>query len=82
MDVEQQQATWRQLSLFGWEAGSVRPGGSGEDGTGAAAFEGWQASTAWTRRRALASTLMGRVCERENLSRAHKRVKANRVAPG
>jgi hypothetical protein len=70
MDAEQQQGTWIQLSLFQEEMGSVRPGASGEGGTGPAASEEWQASTALTRRRALTGDLMERVCERENLNRA------------
>jgi RNA-directed DNA polymerase len=82
MDVEQQQGTWIQLSLFEVEAGSVRHGAKGEGGTGPAAHEEWQASTALTRERALTGSLMERVCERENLNRAYKRVKANRGAPG
>jgi hypothetical protein len=55
MDVEQQQGMWTQLSLFEWEEGSVRPGASGEGGTGPAAYEEWQAFTALNRERALAS---------------------------
>jgi RNA-directed DNA polymerase len=82
MDVEQQQGTWTQLSLFEVGEGSVRPGASGEGGTGPAACEEWQASTALTRERALTANLMERVCERENLNRAYKRVKANKGAPG
>ena len=82
MDVEQQQGTWTQLDLFEEEVGSVRPGASGEGGTGPTACEEWQASTALNRERALASDLMERVCERENLNRAYKRVKANKGAPG
>ncbi|HSR35367.1 MAG TPA: group II intron reverse transcriptase/maturase [Anaerolineae bacterium] len=82
MDAEQQQGTWTQLSLFEVGEGSVRPGASGEGGTGPAASEEWQASTALTRRRALTGDLMERVCERENLNRAYKRVKANKGAPG
>jgi RNA-directed DNA polymerase len=82
MDVEQQQGTWSQMSLFEWREGSVRPGASGEGGAGSTACEEWQASTALNRERALASDLMERVCERENLNRAYKRVKANRGAPG
>jgi len=70
MDVEQQQGTWTQLSLFEWEAGSVRPGASGEGGTRPVACEEWQASTALNRERALTSNLMERVCERGNLSRS------------
>jgi RNA-directed DNA polymerase len=82
MDVEQQEGTWTQLSLFEVEAGSVRPGVSGEGGTGPAASEEWQASTASNGERALTGNLMERVCERENLNRAYKRVKANKGAPG
>jgi len=82
MGVEQQQGTWTQLSLFEGEVGSVRPGASGEGGTGPTAFEERQASTALNRERALAGDLMERVCERGNLNRAYKRVKANKGAPG
>jgi len=82
MDVEQQQGTWTQLSLFEVEVDSVRHGASGEGGTGSAVHEEWQASTAWNRERALTGDLMERVCERENLNRAYKRVKANKGGPG
>jgi len=63
MDVEQQQGTWSQLSLFESETGSVRHGASGEGGTGPAAHEEWQASAALNRERALTGNLMERVCE-------------------
>jgi RNA-directed DNA polymerase len=82
MGVEQQQGMWTQLSLFEGEVGSVRPGASGEGGTGPAALEEWQASTALNRERALTGRLMERVCDRENLNRGYKRVKANKGAPG
>jgi RNA-directed DNA polymerase len=82
MDVEQQEGTWTQLSLFEVETGSVRHGARGEGGTGSTAYEEWQASTASNRERALTGNLMERVCERENLNRAYKRVKANKGAPG
>jgi RNA-directed DNA polymerase len=82
MDVEQQQGTWIQLNLFERGEDSVRPGASGEGGTRAAALEEWQASTALNRERALTSDLMERICERGNLNRAYKRVKANKGAPG
>ena len=82
MDVKRQQGTWTKLGLFEREAGSVRPVASGEGGTGTGACEEWQAATALTRRRALTGDLMERVCERENLNRAYKRVKGNKGAPG
>jgi len=82
MDVERQQRTWRQLPLF--EAGTTheRPDTSGDGRTEAVVIEEEQASTALNRERALANGLMERICERENLSRAYKRVKANGGAPG
>lgn len=82
MGGEQQQGRWTQLSLFEREVGSVRPGASGEGGTGPTAYEERQAPTALNRERALAGDLMERVCERGNLNRAYKRVKANKGAPG
>jgi hypothetical protein len=72
MDVEHQQGTWTQLKLFEVETGSVRHGASGDGGTGAAASEEEQASTALNRERALTSKLMERIGERENLNRAYK----------
>ena len=82
MDVEHQQGTWAQLKLFEVETGNVRHGAGGDGGTGAAANEEEQASTALNRERALTSKLMERVGERENLNRAYKRVKGNKGAPG
>ncbi|MFO7742410.1 MAG: group II intron reverse transcriptase/maturase [Anaerolineae bacterium] len=81
MGVEHQQGTWTQLKLFDTE-GSVCHGASGKGGTGAAACEEGQATTALNRERALTSRLMEKVCERENLNRAYKRVKSNKGAPG
>jgi len=82
MDVERQQGKWTQPSLFEAREGQVRHGGSGEGGTGAGPTEESQADTASTRGRALASGKMERICERENLNRAYKRVKRNKGAPG
>lgn len=82
MVVEHQQRTWRQLSLFEAATARERPGVSGNGGTEPAACEEEQATTALNRERALTNNLMERICERENLNRAYKRVKANRGAPG
>jgi len=82
MVVERQQRTWRQLPLFGEGAAHVRPGASGDGGTEPAACEEEQATTALNRKRALTNGLMEKICERENLNRGYKRVKANRGAPG
>jgi len=71
-----------QLSLFGAEA-VVRPSGGGEAGSQSALVEERQALSMSKGNRALtAEALMERICERENLNRAYKRVKANRGSPG
>jgi len=82
MGVEQQEGTWRQLSLWEEGEGDVRHGANGEGGTQSRANEERQAATAWNRERALTQGMMERVCERENLNRAYRRVKANRGAAG
>ncbi len=82
MDVEHQQGTWTHLRLFEAQEGSVRHGAQGKGGTEPAACEEEQATTALNRERALTNNLMEQICERENLNRAYKRVKANRGAPG
>jgi RNA-directed DNA polymerase len=81
MGAEQQQGTWYQPSLL---AGldDERHGTGGEGGTGTAVSEERQAPTASERERALTSDLMQQVCERDNLNRAYKRVKANKGAAG
>jgi RNA-directed DNA polymerase len=82
MATEHQEGAWTQLRFFEAEEGSVRHGVSSEGGTGTAAHEEGQAATASSRERALTSNLMEKVCERENLNRAYKRVRANKGAPG
>jgi len=82
MRVERQEGTWYQLSLFEGRADGVRHDAGSEDGIGAGADEEQQTLTALHRERALTSELMERVCERGNLNRAYKRVKANKGAPG
>jgi RNA-directed DNA polymerase len=55
---------------------------SGRGGTESAAGEVLQASTALEQQRALTISLMEQVCERDNLNRAYKRVKANKGSAG
>src|SRR4028119_311116 len=83
MDVAPQQGTAYQLSLFGGEGEVVRSFGGGEGGSRSAPAGERQASTASEGYRALATAyLMERICERENLNRAYKRVKQNRGSAG
>jgi len=82
MGAERQQGMAYQPDLFDGSGDGVRLGAGGEGGTGAAAREESQMPTASERKRALTGDLMERVCERENLNRAYKRVKANKGAPG
>jgi RNA-directed DNA polymerase len=83
MGVEQQQGTDDQLSLFAGAAAFERSFAGGEGGNGTAAAGERQATTASEGNRALATdALMEKVCERENLNRAYKKVKSNRGAPG
>jgi RNA-directed DNA polymerase len=83
MGVEQQKGTEDQLSLFTGGAAFVRSFVCGDAGSGTAAGGERQANTASEGNRALATdALMEKVCERENLNRAYKKVKSNRGAPG
>jgi RNA-directed DNA polymerase len=82
MGVERQQGTSYQLSLFEATEDDVRHGAGGDGGTGSTACEESQTPTASDRERALTSDLMERICERANLNRAYKRVKANKGAAG
>jgi RNA-directed DNA polymerase len=83
MDVERQQGAADQLSLLGGEQAVVRPSGGGEAGSRSVPGEERQASPVLEGNRALAmDALTERICERENLNRAYKRVKANRGSPG
>ena len=83
MSVEQQQGRAYQGDLFD-EAllKALRPGASGDGGTGTGASEERQALTALGQQRALTQGLMERVASSANLNQAYKRVKANKGAPG
>lgn len=81
MGVERQPITGDQLYLFE-ELAPVRPGADGEGGTRAAACGESQASTVLDQQRALTTNLTEEVCNRENLNRAYKRVKANKGSAG
>jgi RNA-directed DNA polymerase len=61
---------------------SMRPGAGGNGATESAAYEESQAPPASPEGRALVYDLMERVCHRDNLNRAFKRVRANKGAAG
>jgi RNA-directed DNA polymerase len=82
MGKERQTTTARQLDLFQDQQPAVHPGAGGEGGTGPAAREASQLSTASEQHRALTDALMERICAHENLNQAYRRVKANGGAPG
>jgi len=83
MNAEPQQGRAEQLSLFGATEARVRPSGGGEAGSRSALAGERQASPVLERNRALVTeSLLERICERENLDRAYKRVKSNRGRPG
>lgn len=85
MGVEPQQGgASRQRLLFESREDAPRPETAGTGRTYAGIIEEWQATAALDRKRALAPEryLMEAICDRENLNRAYKRVKANRGAPG
>ena len=80
----QQSAAYRQLDFLEslGEPEAVHLDAGGDGATGPAACQEWQASAARHQGRALAQGIMERVCQRENLNRAFKRVRANKGAPG
>lgn len=84
MGVKRQQGGGdRQLSLFDDDTLALsRHGAGGEGGTGPAACEEPQTTTALNPARALTQHLMEEVCRRDNLNQAYRRVKANKGAAG
>lgn len=79
--MERQQGRWYQLSYM-TQLDDVRHDPKSEGGTGTSGSEEPQVSTASDRERALTRDLMERICERDNLNWAYKRVKANKGSAG
>jgi RNA-directed DNA polymerase len=82
MRTERQQGGWYQRRLFGADGEPLRPAQGGADGIPPARREEPQTLTASDRTRTLTDDLMERICDRDNLNRAYRKVKANKGAPG
>jgi RNA-directed DNA polymerase len=82
MDVERQPGRPYQRLLFPELEEGLRHGAAGAGGTQPGACVESQAFAVSEPARALTAQLMEEVCQRENLNRAYRRVKANRGAPG
>lgn len=82
MRAERQQGRWYQRRLFGADGEPLRHGQCGADGIQPARFEESQPLAASDQTRALTDNLMERICDRDNLNRAYRKVKANKGAPG
>jgi RNA-directed DNA polymerase len=82
MRAKRQEGGWYQRRLFEDDAEPPRHGQGGEDGIQPARCEEPQPRTASDRTRALTVDLMERICDRDNLNQAYRKVKANRGSPG
>lgn len=82
MRGERQQGRGYQRQLLGADGEPLRHGQRGADGIQPARFEESQPLAASDQTRALTDSLMERICDRDNLNRAYRKVKANKGAPG
>ena len=82
MNMERQQRTPEQLSLFEQTGSVIRPVDFGDAGSGSEKHEERQVFTAVEQQRALTQDLMERVVSPSNLNAAYRRVKANRGSAG
>src|ERR1700760_2232917 len=82
MRAERQQGSWYQRQLFGAGGESLRHDPDGADSIPSAGLEESQTLAASDQTRALTDNLMERICDRDNLNRAYRKVKANKGAPG
>jgi RNA-directed DNA polymerase len=84
MTAEQQQGGTHRQRVFDCEAPSMAPchDPDGEDGIRSVRPEERRAATASDQGRALTENLMEEATDRGNLNRAHRRVQANKGAPG
>ncbi len=82
MRTERQQVSWYQRQLFEADGEPLRHGQGGADSIQSAGIEESQILAASDQTRALTDHLMERICDRDNLNRAYRKVKANKGAPG
>lgn len=82
MRAERQQGSWYQRQLFGADGEPLRHDQRGADSIQPTRFEESQTLAASDQTRALTDSLMERICDRDNLNRAYRKVKANKGAPG
>lgn len=82
MRAEQQQGNEYQLFLFDEEAEPLCPGSDSADSIQAEEFEELQTLPASDQTRALTDNLMERICDRDNLNQAFRKIKANKGGPG
>jgi RNA-directed DNA polymerase len=82
MRAERQQGNWYQRRLFPDDTEPLRPGQGSEDGIRSSRCEESQPLAASDQTRTLTDNLMRRVCHRENLNQAYRKVKANKGGPG
>lgn len=82
MRAERQQGNWYQRRLFADANEPLRPGQGGEDGIRSSRCEESQPLAALEQTRTLTCDLMRRICHRDNLNQAYRKVKANKGGPG
>jgi RNA-directed DNA polymerase len=82
MRAERQQGNWYQRRLFEDDGEPLRPGQGSADGIQPSRCEESQPLAASDQTRTLTDNLMRRICHRENLNQAYRKVKANKGGPG
>lgn len=82
MRAERQQGNWYQRRLFGDGEEPLRLGQGSEGGIRSSRFEESQPLAALEQTRTLTCDLMRRICHRDNLNQAYRKVTANKGGPG
>lgn len=82
MRAERQQGKWYQQRLFADDGELLRHGQGSEDGIQSSRSEESQPLAASDQTRTLTDNLMRRICHRDNLNQAYRKVKANKGGPG